>query len=137
MWKSVVKRNRCLIPMNGFYEWRKQSDGKQPYFIQLREKNIASFAGIWESWSHEGKAINTYSIMTTSPNKEMESIHDRMPVILHPYDENQWLNADTEEDIKALLEPYPDGQIITYEVDKKINSVYINDDTLIGSLNSL
>ena len=136
MWKGIVKRNRCLVPANGFYEWQKRDDGKQPFYIHFPDERIFSFAGIWETWQHEGKEWHSYTILTTSPNKEMEPIHDRMPVILHPEDEAQWLAADTEEDIRVLLAPLENGALETYEVSADVNTVRVNDKTLIGPLNS-
>lgn len=135
-WKKPVLNRRCLIPANGFYEWQKQADKKQPFYIHFPSDEIFSFAGIWETWKHDGKETHTYSIITTRPNDEMESIHDRMPVILHKEDEAQWLAADTEDDIKVLLEPYTNGVLETYEVSKEVNTVKVNDKTLIGPMNS-
>lgn len=136
MWNGIVKQRRCLIPANGFYEWKKQDDGKHPYYIHLKDQAIFSFAGLWETWEHNGKIWETYSILTTSPNKEMESIHERMPVILHKDDEEQWLAADNQEDIQVLLKPYTDGKLDTFEVSKEVNTIKINNDTLIGPINS-
>src|SRR5690606_30772477 len=86
-WRSVIKKKRCLIPADGFYEWKKQADAKvkQPFYIHPKQFELFSFAGVWESWKDENNnEIRTYAIMTTEPNKEMSSIHDRMPVILYP-----------------------------------------------------
>jgi len=136
MWKKAVTHRRCLIPANGFYEWQKNSDGKKPFYIHMRNEELFSFAGIWETWKHEGQEWNTYSILTTQPNNEMKSIHDRMPVILHKEDEAQWLEADTEHDISVLLEPYTNGVLDTYEVSSEVNTVKVNNKTLIGPMNS-
>jgi len=135
MWKGIIKRNRCLVPANGFYEWQKRDGGKQPFYIHFPDERIFSFAGIWETWQHEGKEWQSYTILTTTPNKEMESIHDRMPVILHREDEAQWLAADTEEDIRVLLAPLENGALETYEVSPEVNTVRVNDKTLMGPLN--
>jgi len=136
MWKKPVMQRRCLIPANGFYEWKKEDDGKHLQYIHLRDEALFSFAGIWETWNHDGKEWHTYSILTPSPNKEMTSIHDRMPVILHKDDEAQWLEADTEEDIAVLLQPYTNGKLETFEVGREVNTVKVNDETLIGPINS-
>jgi putative SOS response-associated peptidase YedK len=136
MWKGIVKRNRCLIPANGFYEWKKTDDGKIPQYIHLPDEKLFSFAGIWETWRHDGKEWHTYSIMTTTPNKEMEPIHDRMPVIIDKSDYDMWLNADTEDDINALLQPLTDGSLEMHEVSKDVNVVKNNSKELIGPLNS-
>ena len=131
MWKKPVMQRRCLIPANGFYEWQQRDDGKDPYFVHVKDERLFSFAGIWETWHHAGKVWETYSILTTAPNKDMEAVHDRMPVILHKDDEAQWLAADTEEDIAVLLRPYSDGKIEVYEVGAEVNTVRMNDEGLI------
>ena len=136
IWKSIVRQKRCLVPANGFYEWQKRDDGKQPFFIHPKNEAVFSFAGLWETWDHEGKEWNTYSILTTEPNKEMSAIHNRMPVILDPADEDQWLAADTQPDIEALLNPYEDNGLVAYEVSKDVNVVTANDASLIGPINS-
>lgn len=130
-WKGLIKSKKCLIPVNGFYEWQKTADGKQPFYIHPKDKGLMAFAGLWETWTHEGKDWHTYTILTTSPNKEMGSIHDRMPVILHREDESQWLNADTQGDIEALLRPIEDGSLEMYEVSKEVNTARTNEKSLL------
>lgn len=136
MWRSIITKSRCLVPANGFYEWQKRADGKQPYYIHPTDTDLFAFAGIWTRWQYEGRERHTYSILTTEPNREMVNIHDRMPVILHRDDEAQWLAADTREDIEPLLRPYPDGHLDMYEVSKSVNVTSANDETLIGPVNS-
>jgi len=136
MWKGIVKRNRCLIPANGFYEWKKSDDGKTPFYIHLPDEKLFSFAGIWETWKHEGKEWQTFSIMTTTPNKEMANIHDRMPVIIDRSDYDMWLSADDQSDIEALLQPIKDGSLVMHEVSKDVNTVKTNNDELLKPINS-
>ena len=136
IWKAVITRKKCLIPANGFYEWKKAEDGKQPFFIYPKDQNIFMFAGVWETWKHEGREWHTYSILTTEPNKEMALIHDRMPVILQKEDWSQWLGADDEEDIQPLLYSYSDDGLETIEVSKDVNVVKVNNNTLILPINS-
>lgn len=135
-WKGLITRKKCLIPANGFYEWQKRDDGKQPFYIQPNNQDMFAFAGLWETWEHEGKAWYTYTILTTTPNKEMESIHDRMPVILHPEEESQWLYADTHDDIQVLLKPYEDNNLKMHEVNREVNTANANDGSLILPINS-
>ena len=137
MWKSIITKQRCLIPANGFYEWQKRDNGKQPFFIHPTDQEMFMFAGIWETWKHDDVIWNTYTILTTTPNKEMEQIHDRMPVILQKYDHDQWLGAYTKDDIEPLLSPYNDGKLDTFEVSKDVNIIKNNKDELILPLNSL
>jgi putative SOS response-associated peptidase YedK len=83
--RSLVKERRCLIPADGFYEWRKNADGsKTPMYIRVGEGELFGFAGLWDSWqsSHGGEEIRSCTIITTSANEVMKGIHDRMPVIV-------------------------------------------------------
>lgn len=136
MWKGIVRRNRCLVPANGFYEWKKTEAGKIPFYIHLPGEQLFSFAGIWEIWKQEGQNWHTFSIMTTTPNKEMEQVHDRMPVIVHREDYDMWMHADTEDEIHALLQPFPDNSLRMHEVSQDVNIVRNNNEQLIGPINS-
>lgn len=136
LWKQVITKNRCLVPANGFYEWKRESDGKHPYYIHPDGKEVFSFAGVWETWKHAGRIWWTYSILTTEPNQEMAPIHNRMPVILYPDDEQAWLKADEHDQIMALLQPYDDGGLDMHEVSREVNVTATNDASLIGPLNS-
>lgn len=136
VWKSAITHRRCLIPANGFYEWQARKDGKHPFYIRPNDQKLFMFAGVWGSWMHEGKEWHTYSILTTDPNQEMRSIHDRMPVILHHEDHAQWLAADRREDIEPLLTPYTHGGLEIHEVSKSVNIATMNDNRLILPVNS-
>lgn len=136
IWKSVITKRRCLVPANGFYEWQKQPGGKQPFYIHPKHQNLFMFAGVWEIWKHDNREWHTYSILTTTPNKETRSVHDRMPVILHKDDEEQWLAADRREDVEPLLLPYEDDGLEMFAVSKNVNVAKANDDSLIAPLNS-
>jgi putative SOS response-associated peptidase YedK len=108
--RSAFKQRRCLIPASGFYEWQKQETGrKQPYFIFPREGELFSFAGLWERWHDpEGEQVETCTILTTTANDLMKPIHDRMPVILDPTTERQWLDPRASGDaLQSLLVPCP------------------------------
>lgn len=136
MWKGIVRRNRCLVPANGFYEWKKTEAGKIPYYIHLPGEQLFSFAGIWETWQHEGRDWHSFSIMTTTPNKEMEQVHDRMPVIIDREDYAMWLHADSDDEIRALLQPLPDGALEMHEVSQDVNVERNNSEELIGPVSS-
>ena len=136
-WKKTVSSRRCLIPANGFYEWKGSAGNKTPYFIHPKHEKLFAFAGIWDTWkSEDGHEVKVYSIMTTEPNKEMRSIHDRMPVILYPEDEASWLEPSkvTRDDIEPLLRPFEDNGLEIYEVSKDVNTVKNNDEHLIYAL---
>lgn len=99
-WRTTVKSRRCLVPANGFYEWEKTHEGRQPYWISLPGTTLLYFAGIYD----EDQAGNRhYSIMTTSANHEMERVHNRMPVILREDEREAWLFASSDE-AEALSE---------------------------------
>lgn len=138
MWKGAVLHKRCLVPSSGFYEWKVVDDKtKQPYFIKPKDQNMFAFAGIYSSWKDsEGHELLTFSIMTTEPNKEMAKIHNRMPVILRPEDEDTWLrpSSETRSDIEPLLRPLEDGALEMYTVSRDVNSVKNNDEKLIYHL---
>lgn len=136
VWKGIITKRKCLVPANGFYEWQKREDGKQPYYIHTKDRTMFMFAGLWETWRHDDKEWQTYSILTTTPNQEMTSLHDRMPVILEKENYEQWLGADRQEDIEPLLLPYQDNGLDMYEVSKNVNVVRTNDDSLILPINS-
>jgi putative SOS response-associated peptidase YedK len=107
--RSAFKQRRCLIPASGFYEWAKQETGrKQPFFISLRDGEPFSFAGLWERWHDPvGEEIQSCTILTTTANEVMQPIHERMPVILGPSSEEQWLDPQTSADaLRSLLVPY-------------------------------
>ena len=133
--KYAFKRRRCLIPANGFYEWRKKD--KQPFYIHLKDRELFTFAGIWENWkSPEGMNIKTCSIITTESNEFMQPIHHRMPVILDREKEFDWI-SDKMEDSKMLLpflKPYEKNMLV-YEISKEVNSPRNNYKELIQSIN--
>lgn len=135
IWKAVITKHRCLVPANGFYEWQKRESGKQPYYIHPEDQPLFMFAGVWETWQHEGHQWQTYSILTTEPTKDMATIHNRMPVILHKEDHAQWLAADTQDDLEPLLVPYT-SPLEMVEVSKAVNVTTANDDSLILPINS-
>jgi putative SOS response-associated peptidase YedK len=131
--KEAFKKNRCLIPATGFYEWKKEPTEKRPYYIHLRDNSYFSFAGIYSIVKDmEGKEVYTCSIITTEPNTLVSDIHDRMPVILSKEEEEVWLDKEVEEDIlKSLLDPYPSEEMEAFEVSTRVNSPKNNDRELI------
>lgn len=117
-WGKTVRTHRCLIPANGFYEWKTLKQGKVPYWIFLKTNKMFSFAGIY---SETENGARQYSIMTTDPNKEMSQIHNRMPVILRKDEEELWLDAKDDDDISEFLHPYHDGGLEMHQVSKDVN----------------
>lgn len=132
-WKRLVGSRRCLIPANGFYEWQKLDSGKskQPYYIHVSSQPLFSFAGLWDSWHDaSGARVDTFTIITTEPNAEMSSIHNRMPVILNHDGEALWLGPGSLEPdlLRDLLQSLPDGSLTVYPVSDKVNKPGHNGD---------
>lgn len=121
--QSFAKR-RCLIPADGFYEWKKQEKGKQPYRITLKDRQVFAFAGLWETWtSPSGDTINSAAIITTEPNAAIRPIHNRMPVVLPKTAESVWLDGDADhQTLKSLLKPYRSEQMELYPISNRVNS---------------
>lgn len=117
-WSRTVRTHRCLVPANGFYEWKTVGNEKIPYWIHVKGRPLFVFAGIWS----ENEYGRTFSIMTTTPNKEMSVIHQRMPVILTKEREDAWLFADKDEMIEELLSPLSDNSLAMYRVSKDVNN---------------
>jgi len=125
LYRDLVTRQRCIIPLSGFYEWKKEGDKKRPFKIHLREEPIMSVAGIWDTW-HPGSndERQSFSILTTAANEFMTRIHDRMPVILGRSDETTWLDSEIHEPgvLKNLLKPCPSEWLDSAEVSSLVNS---------------
>ncbi|MFD2615622.1 SOS response-associated peptidase [Paenibacillus gansuensis] len=126
--RNSFLHKRCLIPADGFYEWRKTPRGKQPMRIQMKHRGIFSMAGLYETWSdpaQPGRSIATCTILTTAPNSLMEPIHDRMPVILRREDEDIWLSRDMtdKERLLQLCRPFPSEEMMAYPVSPLVGSV--------------
>lgn len=119
--RNAFRRRRCLIPADGFYEWKKlDANTKQPYRLCLPGQRPFAFAGLWEA--NDKLAVTSCTIITTEPNAVAAEIHDRMPVILPPEAYDEWLSQATPpEAAKALLKPYA-GEMIAYPVDKAVGS---------------
>jgi putative SOS response-associated peptidase YedK len=129
-YREAVKRRRCLIPADVFYEWQLASaTEKQPYAIALKDADLSAFAGLWERWRDKAtdQSVETFTIITTEPNHLMEPFHDRMPVILRPDDYERWLApADPARLPLGLLRPYPDDGMTAWKVGKEIGNVRNN-----------
>jgi len=130
--RESFERRRCLIPADGFYEWKKLGKLKQPYFFQLEDESPFAFAGIWDRWQRGDTRITSCAIITTTPNALLESIHDRMPAILRDEDQDSWLRSKTRPDeLKALLAPFPAAQMKSFPVSPDVNSPQIDEARLV------
>jgi putative SOS response-associated peptidase YedK len=124
--KSSFLRKRCLIPADGFYEWQKTADGKQPMRIVMKNEEIFAMAGLYDTWTApDGSKLHTCTVLTTKPNELMSSIHDRMPVILRREDEAIWLDREKQdaELLQSLLVPYPQEEMRAYPVHAMVGNV--------------
>ncbi|MGD8400080.1 MAG: SOS response-associated peptidase [Bacillota bacterium] len=126
--RQAVRRRRCLIPTEGFYEWRLFAGRKYPYYIYLKNQAVFSLAGIWEQWTDRatGETVNTYSILTTEANALLAQIHNtkkRMPVVLPPDQERRWLQEDLDTAaIAVLLRPLEAGLLAAHTISGLITS---------------
>ena len=131
-WKSTLARRRCIITIDGFYEWQDQGKGqrKQPFYITSRDFIPLALAGLWATWRDPdgGEELFTCTILTTSANDLMEPVHHRMPVIIAPEDWDTWLdpeNTDTGE-LAKLLVPAPEEMLTLWPVDPAVGNVRNN-----------
>jgi putative SOS response-associated peptidase YedK len=119
------RKQRCLIPTDGFYEWKKEGKAKQPFFIHRKDGKPFAFAGLWARWKDPEKGLlDTFTILTTDANDLIRPLHDRMPVILDPKDFDLWLDPaiEDQERLQPLLTPFDPGQMETFPVSRAVNS---------------
>jgi putative SOS response-associated peptidase YedK len=127
--KQAFARRRCLVPADGFYEWRHDgSKAKQPYFIHSVDGRPLAFAGLWERWQPDGRPgeqLYSATIVTTVPNDLMATLHDRMPVILDPDACNEWLDPanDDVDELSTLLVPCADELLSMHPVSRDVGNV--------------
>ena len=132
--RVAFRKRRCLILADGFYEWKKEGRHKQPYCIRLREGRPFAFAGLWEHWEGpEGKAIDSCTILTASPNEVLRPLHHRMAVILPSSEYDLWLDPSVHEveRLQPLLRPYPAEEMTAYPVSTRVNNPANDSPTLL------
>jgi putative SOS response-associated peptidase YedK len=124
--RNAMKRRRCLIPADGFYEWQRSGERKRPFYVRAKAGGPLAFAGLWETWTGpNGEEMETAAIVTTRANSTLSAIHDRMPVILALEAFDLWLNG-TDVDATtaaALIQPAPDNVLEAYEISTDVNRV--------------
>ena len=128
--RDPLKFRRCLIPADGFYEWQRRGNSKQPFCFEVNNGGLFAFAGLWDGWKDSsGRWVKTCSILTITPNAVTSAIHDRMPVIFDPNSNNLWLDPGMQNvaAISDLLQPYDARLMRCYPVSAWINHV-ANDD---------
>ena len=134
MFKPLLGKKRCIVPANGFYEWRREGGAKQPYFLTTNDHRLFGFAGLYDDTTGDAAdgppngAAGSYTIITTNAHANVSFIHDRMPVILRPEHEADWLSHDVTapEEIEQLLAPIPAEELDAYPVSKAVNNVRNN-----------
>jgi putative SOS response-associated peptidase YedK len=121
--RSAMKYRRCLVPADGFFEWKRDGENKRPYFVRRRDGGPIAFAGLWENWmGPNGEEVETAAIVTTAASRGIAHIHDRMPVIVPPEAYDFWLDPKVDaQTAAAVLQPAPDASIEAYEVSSAVN----------------
>jgi len=137
-YRDSFRRRRCLIPADGFYEWRRLDvRRKQPFYLQLADAGPFAFAGLWDRWVDPatGTTLQSCALITTEPNETVAPIHDRMPVMLVPGQFEAWLDPGTAPAaLRELLAPFDDASMSAYAVRAWVNNPAHDDPTCIAPL---
>ncbi|HEY5291217.1 MAG TPA: SOS response-associated peptidase [Burkholderiales bacterium] len=122
--RAAFRQRRCLVPATGFYEWKVQDGGKQPYLIRPASGGLISFAGLWETWAGPEGEVRSFTIITTEPNELMARIHDRMPAIIPREHYARWLDPALQDpaQIQPMIGSYPAGELQAIPVGRQINN---------------
>ncbi|HXE06732.1 MAG TPA: SOS response-associated peptidase [Acidobacteriaceae bacterium] len=136
MWRRPFERRRCLVPMDGFYEWKRvDAKTKQPFAFGMRDGEPFALAGLWDAWKGpDGAWLQSYAVITTDANELMEPVHNRMPVILKPGEYDRWLARDDEgqppTSLLPLLRPFDAEKMERHAVDPRVGNVRVNEPRL-------
>ncbi len=131
-----IRQRRCVVIADSFYEWKKRGADKVPYRIFHKNGNLLMLAGIWDIWYKDNYAVKSFSIITTPPNEEMSSVHNRMPIILDGKEKmKEWLSALSLEETLSMLKTPEDGLLDMYPVSNKVNNVRNNGPDLHQKMN--
>lgn len=139
--RAAMRRRRCLVPADGFYEWKRVGKGKQPHYITSADGHPFAFAGLWETWAGpDGGELETCTVLTTEPNGLLADIHNRMPVILAPEDYDEWMVGGAElvprevDVLRHLFRAYPAEKMRVYPVSQYVNNARNEGETCITPL---
>jgi putative SOS response-associated peptidase YedK len=142
--RAALRRRRCLVPADGFYEWKRTGSRKQPYYIRMKSTEPFAFAGLWELWTGpDGSELQSCTVLTTGPNELMEAIHDRMPVILAPENYEDWLGNGKDADareverLQHLIRPFDADLMEAFPVSTKVNSPLYEGASLIEPMEAI
>lgn len=127
--RSAYRHRRCLVPADGFYEWKREGRSKTAHWIRRRDGRPLMFAGLWERWPRPDRSVESFAVLTTRPNAALVSIHDRMPVILAGAEARRWLTAG--EPPAGLLGPCPDDVLEAIPVGAEVGRVSVDHPGLI------
>ena len=129
--RRSFKSRRCLIPVDGWFEWQSQEGGKQPYFLTSADESPLSFAGLWDSWTQAGQLLETFTIITTQACPDLKEVHHRQPAMIAPQDFHVWLDPETPEDLLLQLVRLPhEGPFGRRAVSRRVNNPR-NDDAAV------
>ncbi len=130
--QDALRERRCVMPADGFYEWREEN-GRQPYYVRSRQRAPFAFAGLWERWlGPDGRPVESCTIITTEANDLLRPLHDRMPAILSPEARERWLDAALPPDaVRTCLRPADAGELEVFAVSRRVNRVEEDDPGLI------
>ena len=123
--RTPFRKRRCLVPADGYYEWKAAGRRKQPYFIHRHDRAPVFFAGLWDRWDGgRDDPLDSFAIVTTSASEHVARVHDRMPVLIEPRDHDTWLDPDIDdpERLLALLEPHPGKDLLLTPVSPYVNN---------------
>ena len=136
--QQPFRRQRCLLPVDGYYEWESRPSGKLPVYYSMRDGDLFCLAGLWETWTTpeqtdepelpgldqaQAETLCTFTVITTTPNRLAKRVHDRMPVIVHPADYGNWLSPESKAaDLKRLLRPFDDEPMQEHYVTPLMNN---------------
>jgi len=123
--RTALKKRRCLVAADGFYEWKTEGKVKQPYFIHFRDDRPFAFAGLWDRWEGPDRSnIESCTLITTDANDLLRPLHDRMPVIIRPEDYAKWLSPAEQDVITVMpvLQPYSGDDLEAFPVSRSVNS---------------
>lgn len=134
-YRAAYRQRRCLVPADGFYEWKAEGKAKQPVRITLDNGELFAFAGLWEHWKGPEGPVASFTIITTVAATSIAAIHERMPVILDPTYHGRWLDPRAEPDaLDALLRPFPSDRLKATPVSTRVNSVKNDDEACLAPM---
>ena len=123
--KESFERRRCLIPADGFYEWKRSGRSKQPFHFGMKDDSLFAFAGIWDRWKTPQGIVESCAILTTTPNELLRGVHDRMPVIVNVEKYQEWLVAPASDcgRLRHVLRPFEAAMMKRFPVGSSVNDV--------------